>query len=103
MDPILGSTDRQKLTRIFGGDSTKVDRFMAALKSAIKGKTASERRGLYYTNSPRLQRLGGILKQQSGGRAGGTNTSIGVTELRTNKNGANYQNAAGITEIGGDN
>lgn len=100
---LFGMNDKQKLRRIFNDDEDTVNAFEAALKEAIKGKNAGKRRHQYTTTSPRLQRLGGILKHQNGGRAGGTTTSTGVTERRVNTEAKNFRNAAGITEIGSDN
>ena len=85
-----------------GFSEDEIQKLQSSLKESRKGNRA-ERRSRYLVNAPILQKNGGVLKYQTGGKAGGAKVATGVTEKQVSTKNTNPKNSAGITEIGGNN
>lgn len=68
------------------------DEEIAVFKNSRKG-TKQDRRARYLVNSPTLNRRGGVLKYQTGGKAGGSKVATGVTEKQVSVKNTNPKNS----------
>ena len=90
---VLNSTVKRQLKNL-GFKDQELNDLVEAFKTARKG-SKSERRENYLVNQPQFKE-GGVIKEQTGGVAGGAKTSTGVTEHRVNATNTTPKNSAAV-------
>ena len=87
---------KRQALRDIGFSESEIEELQSAMKEALNSGNRYERRDTYFVPRPQLDSMGGIIKNQFGGVAGGTKSGLGITERRVDTTGTNYKNAAGI-------